>query len=321
MARRSGRCAGSACRGTTAGNRRRSSTTQPAPRHTPAPSPRWPSPLTPPAAIPATLHPRWAAQVHSFALPDGSGTSGWLTAFAVNERGVLLPCWRPATMPSTTPSPRCSASCAPTWCGTAPMRPVGRQARCRPGQARRRRSGRRRRPRRSGAACAPLPDRRPGGLRGLVERPTSERGRLSAGEQPAGERGRDRSPMASGRRLPTGNGSARRVSRGSSAAGTRRRRRAEHDAEGGQRAAVAAVMARRVCSGRPRGGEGPGRSPAASPRISPTDMARMASARAAPTRGRRPIPGWRACPGRRGFGRVSPALRRESRAPRRSARR
>ena len=40
---------------------------------------------------PATLHPRWAAQVHSFALPDGSGTSGWLTAFAVDERGVLLP--------------------------------------------------------------------------------------------------------------------------------------------------------------------------------------------------------------------------------------
>ena len=34
---------------------------------------------------PATLHPRWAAQAQAFALPDVSGTNGWLTAFAIGE--------------------------------------------------------------------------------------------------------------------------------------------------------------------------------------------------------------------------------------------
>ena len=92
MARRSGRCAGgSACRGTTAGNRRRSSTTRPAPRHAPGSVAAVAVAADTSRRDPATLHPRWAAQVHSFALPDGSGTSGWLTAFAVDERGVLLP--------------------------------------------------------------------------------------------------------------------------------------------------------------------------------------------------------------------------------------
>ena len=34
---------------------------------------------------PATLHPRWAAQVQALARADGPGTTGWLTGFAIGE--------------------------------------------------------------------------------------------------------------------------------------------------------------------------------------------------------------------------------------------
>jgi Protein of unknown function (DUF2786) len=34
----------------------------------------------------STLHPRWAAQVASLALPDASGPTGWLATFAIRER-------------------------------------------------------------------------------------------------------------------------------------------------------------------------------------------------------------------------------------------